>query len=306
MSSSEAARVSVVIPTLNAANYLPELIPALFAQKPKAPDELIIVDSGSTDATLAIAKEHPQVRVVTLKNFSHGRARNLGVQQARGEFVVLMTQDARPQDTGWLAQLLAPFSDPEVGATFSRQYPRADANPMEEYFIFTHFPAAPAVKMTNKGSNLTFQRGIFLSNVSAAYRRDILLRYPFDETLIMSEDQQVARDIIHGGYAVYYQPKSVVVHSHNYNLRTVFRRYFDSVYSLTLIFPQHDMKESASIGFSYLGNEARHIFCHHPAWVPYYLAYTIAKTSGTLAGHWVNYMPRWLVRKLSLHAYHWN
>ena len=71
---------------------------------------------------------------------------------------------------------------------------------------------------------------------------------PFDEDLIMSEDQQFSRDVIAAGHAVVYQPQSVVVHSHNYSLATCFRRYFDSVYSLTLIFPSHGVGTSASMG----------------------------------------------------------
>ncbi len=97
----------------------------------------------------------------------------------------------------------------------------------------------------------------------------------------------------------------MVVHSHDYPLRTVFRRYFDSVHSLTLIFPSHGFGTSASMGGSYLWRELR-FMAGHPWHLPYYALYTLAKTSGTLCGHFAEKMPRALARRLSLHRYHWD
>lgn len=297
--------VSVVIPVLNAGRYLPALLPAIFAQKPVAPIEVILVDSDSTDDTREIAEQFDRVRVIPVGLFSHGGARNLGAREARGEFTVLMTQDAVPRGEDWLEKLLIPFEDPMVAATYSRQVPYADANPMERYFLATHFPPGLAVRRQRDGHKPLLLSDVFFSNVSAAFRTKLLLDYPFDESLIMSEDQQVSRDLLHAGYAVVYQPSSIVTHSHNYTLGVVFRRYFDSVYSLTKVFPKHDMGTSASMGFHYLGQEFRHMLARHPLWLPYYFMYTVAKTTGTLAGHFAEKMPVSWTRWCSLHRYHW-
>lgn len=297
--------VSVVIPVLNAGRYLARLLDALRRQKPAPPREVILVDSMSTDDTRAIAARYPEVRVVPIPNFSHGRSRNLGAREASGSVIALLTQDALPEREDWLAALLAPLADPKVAAAYSRQVPRPDANPMERYFLLTHFPPGDACRREKQqGADVDFHSAFF-SNVSAAIRRDLLLRFPFDETLIMSEDQQVSRDLLNAGYAVQYAPDSVVTHSHNYSLRVCFRRYFDSVYSLTVIYPKHGVGTSASMGFRYLWMEIRHMVGHHPLWLPYYALYTVAKTTGTVAGHFADRMPRWLLRRLSLHSYHW-
>lgn len=297
--------ISVVIPVLNAGKYLPELLPAIFAQKPAAPDEVILVDSNSTDNTRAIAATFDKVRVVPIARFSHGGSRNLGAAEARGAFVVFLSQDAKPRGDDWLEKLLIPFEDPQVAATYSRQVPYDDANPMERYFLQTHFPPGLAVRRARQGHKPLALHDVFLSNVSSAYRRAALLEHPFDEHLIMSEDQQISRDLLNAGYAVVYQPASVVVHSHNYTLNVVFRRYFDSVYSLTKVFPRHDMGTSASMGFSYLWQEFVYMLTRHPLWLPYYGCYTVAKTLGTLAGHFAEKMPRAWARRCSLHRYHW-
>ena len=298
--------VSVVIPTLNAAVFLPRLFEAIFSQEPCPPAEIVLVDSMSTDATREIAASDPRVRVVPITAFSHGRARNLGVREARGEIVVLLTQDAAPADRRWLAALLAPFADPQVVAAYSRQIPRDDANPMERYFLNDRFPPGPPVKRVCTGDAPLMLEDVFFSNVSAAIRRATVLAHPFDEELIMSEDQQFSRDVLTAGAAVVYQPASVVVHSHNYSLSTCFRRYFDSVYSLTRIFPRHDIAKTTSLGARYFGAELRHMIRNHPLSLPHYGAYNMAKIGGALAAHFVDALPRRFVRALSLHRYHWD
>ena len=121
--------VSVVIPVLNAAPYLSDLFAAFARQDPCPPDEVILVDSGSTDGTAALAARAPGVRVVPIERFSHGRSRNLGARAAAGEIVVFLSQDALPADERWLAELVAAFDDPRVAAAYSRQIPRPDRFP---------------------------------------------------------------------------------------------------------------------------------------------------------------------------------
>ena len=299
-------KVSVVIPVLNAEQLLPDLFAALFSQKPAPPDEIILVDSHSTDQTVAAAKSFANTRVIPIEKFSHGRARNLGAAAARGDIAVLLTQDALPQDDKWLVNLLAPFADERVGAVYSRQVPREDAPPTERFFLNYHFPPGPPVRREKKGSDPLAFEDVFFSNVSAAIRKSLLLKYPFDETLIMSEDQQFARDLINAGLAVVYQPESVVVHSHRYSLATAFRRYFDSVYSLTLIFPAQDMRVSAAMGRRYLRREIVYMLRRHPFYFPYYCLYNLAKAAGVLVGHFGARLPRRVARAFSLHRYHWD
>jgi rhamnosyltransferase len=305
MPPSPERRVSVVIPVLDAASWLPALFDALQAQTPVPPDEIILVDSGSTDDTRRLAQARSGVRVISLADFSHGRSRNLGAREASGAFVVFLSQDATPADARWLAELLAPFEDPRVAAVCSRQVPRPDAPPTERFFLGYHFPAGTPVRREKGGKSRLGLADVFFSNVSAAVRRDLLLRFPFDEELIMSEDQQLSRDLLDAGFAVVYQPTSVVLHSHRYTLFLAFRRYFDSVYSLTRIFPDHDLKASAAMGRRYLRRELAYMIRHHPFYLPYYVCYLGAKTLGALAAHHADRLPLAWRRRCSLHRYYW-
>ena len=297
--------MSVVIPTLNARPLLPALLEAVFSQEPTSPSEVVLVDSMSTDATRDIAASDPRVRVVPIADFSHGRARNLGARAATGDIVVMLTQDALPADTKWLAALLAPFAEPNVVASYSRQVPRADANPMERFFLERRFPPRPLLRRERHGDAQLTLEDVFFSNVSAAIRREALLGHPFDEDLIMSEDQQFSRDVIAAGHAVVYQPESVVVHSHDYSLSTCFRRYFDSAYSLTVIFPEHGLARTVAMAANYVADEVRYLVRDHPLSLPRYVLYNLAKVGGTLAGLVGERLPRRVARALSLHRYHW-
>jgi rhamnosyltransferase len=305
MSANCSLTVSIVIPTLNAAPFLPPLMKSLFAQEPLQPMEVVLVDSMSTDDTSAVARSDPRIRLVSIRDFSHGRARNLGAREAKGEIVVMMTQDVMPADRNWLARLLQPLEENNTVAAFSRQIPRPDASPMERFFLADRFPDGPIIVKRKSGNKPAILEQAFFSDVSAAFRREVLLKYPFDETLIMSEDQQFSRDVQEAGYAVAYQPSSIVIHSHNYTLRAAFKRYFDSVYSLTVIFKSHGIGTSTSMGTKYLRKEVRYIATNYPWYLPYYAAYNCAKIGGTLAAHLAPVLPRWLLRRISLHNYHW-
>lgn len=304
MQAAPLPSVTVVIPALDAGALLGPLVAALRRQAPSPPRQIVVVDSGSTDGTQAAAASLG-AEVIRLEAFSHGGARNAGAKAASGEIVVFLSQDALPESDSWLAELLAPFADPEVAAAYSRQVPRPGASPMERFFLLDRFPPGPEVRrLARPGEHLTLE-GVFFSNVSSAVRREALLAHPFDETLIMSEDQQLSRDLIGAGMTVVYRPSSVVVHSHDYTLATAFRRYFDSVYSLRVVFPAHSLGTSSSMGARYVLKELAFVARGNPLWLPYYLAYTAVKTAATLAAHFADRLPRWLVRRMSLHRYHW-
>ena len=74
---------------------------------------------------------------------------------------------------------------------------------------------------------------------------------------------------------------------------------------LVCVFRGHDIGTSTSMGLRYLVKECGYILRNHPRTIPYYFCYTVAKSTATLAGHFGDFMPRWLLRRISLHSYHW-
>jgi hypothetical protein len=66
------------------------------------------------------------------------------------------------------------------------------------------------------------------------------------------------------------------------------------------------MGSSFSLGTGYLRREASMMVCRHPAQLPRYAGYVLAKSLGTLLGHCAERMPRSLARRLSMHKAYWD
>jgi glycosyltransferase involved in cell wall biosynthesis len=84
-------KISVVVPAYNAAHFLPRSLGSVFAQTLK-PDEVIVVDDGSTDNTSAVAAELGAT-VVHRTNGGISAARNTGIRSASGDWIALLDAD---------------------------------------------------------------------------------------------------------------------------------------------------------------------------------------------------------------------
>ena len=112
--------VSVVVCTLNRAASLQRALDSLCVQTaPSDRFEVLVVDNGSTDETPKVVAELaarcPSVRGVHEPRTGLSHARNRGIEEARGEVVAFLDDDATA-DPGWVESLAGAFADPRVGA----------------------------------------------------------------------------------------------------------------------------------------------------------------------------------------------
>ncbi len=216
-------RVSVIIPTLNAGFGFRETLDAIFRQRFAGELEVIVVDSGSTDGTVELCREYPIELIQILpEKFGHGRTRNLGISHARGEFVVLLVQDASPANEEWLNQLLQPFTnDSCLVGVYSRQIPRSDADIFtQKMFALWGVNAEQPVRreIQDHTAYVTSPWQVkaqvcAFSDVSSCLRRSVWERFPLPD-LVYAEDLAWAQNVLEAGYALMYNPRSTVIHSH--------------------------------------------------------------------------------------------
>lgn len=218
--------VSVIIPTHNAAAYLGAQLDALLAQTVAA--EIIVIDSGSEDDTVAIAGrygERVKVMEIPAGTFDHGGTRHDALAQSKGEFVCFLTQDALPVDGTFLEELLRPFAAEDVAAVYGRQVAYSDAPAYERLTRAFNYPSQPR---TWREADIPHYgvKAFFFSNCAAAYRRSAYeAAGGFDRPIASNEDMMMAAKLLRGGYALSYAPQAQVYHSHNMTLGEEYRRY---------------------------------------------------------------------------------
>ena len=213
--------VSVIIPVKNGEKYLAELLTAL---EPEGADEVLVIDSGSRDGSVEIARRfRVTVLEISPEAFGHGRTRNFGAERTSGDLICFLTQDATPLP-GWLAAYREAFAlDSRIGAAYGPHVPRPGASPMiarelEEFFA-SFSPGRGAVVQRQEDPT-------FLSNVNACYSRACWEQLRFRD-VAYAEDQAFGADLLAAGWSKVYHPGAAVLHSHDYGFVDFMRRYFD-------------------------------------------------------------------------------
>jgi rhamnosyltransferase len=137
---------AVVVPTLDAEAGWPAFAAGLKAQNLPL-KRIVILDSNSSDCTQKLAAEAGfEVIPIPRTDFNHGGTRQLAVDILEDiEVVIYLTQDAILSDEYALRELVAPFDDVQVGATYGRQLPRPFANSIEAHSRLFNYPETSRV-----------------------------------------------------------------------------------------------------------------------------------------------------------------
>ena len=215
-----APDVSIVLPTRNGAQTLPDLLDAIARQRADVTFEVVAVDSGSTDGTVDLLRARVDRLIAICGDaFDHGLTRNLAIEHARGDLIVLIVQDAVPASESWLAALTAAVAaDDRVAGAFARQLPRPNANAITRSYLSRWVAASeiartfeidsrPAFEALDPGAQL--ERCAF-DNVCSCIRRSVWRELPFAPTPI-GEDIEWARAVLLAGYRLAYVPAATVV-----------------------------------------------------------------------------------------------
>jgi rhamnosyltransferase len=212
----------------NEIRTIGQCLDCIFDQIIDSEIEVIAIDSGSTDGTLNVLKKY-DIKLIEIapKDFQHGRTRNLGASAASGNIISFITADAVPASRSWLRSLSAPLLENDtIAAAYGRQLPRKDASYNTIKALEKIYPATPLVKQKADLSILGL-RTYHMTNVNSAYIKSVWESTRFPEDLIACEDVGIAKRILEKGYRIAYVPEAAVLHSHNYSVGNILKRYFD-------------------------------------------------------------------------------
>lgn len=228
--------VTVVIPTKNGGELLDEVLTQIDNQKTQYSYEVVCVDSGSSDNTIDIIKKHHCIlKQIPKEDFGHGKTRNLGASLGMGEYIIFITQDAKPVDENWIENFINGMKiNPDIVGGFGMHYPYPNCNLLDKrdlYYHFKGFGEDNTIYYLEDKERYKVEEGYrhllsFYSDNNSCMRRDIWEKYPYAD-VDFAEDQIWARQMIELGYKKLYCPYAAVYHSHNYPLKEYKKRYFD-------------------------------------------------------------------------------
>lgn len=222
--------VSLVIRTLNEEVYLNELLTAIFNQNLDGFDlEIVIIDSGSTDATLSIAESfNARITHITKDEFTFGRSLNMGSDFADGDILVYISGHCIPSTNQWLCNLVKPIQDGVAQYTYGRQIGRDTTKYSERKIFNKYYPSLSKIP----------QSDFFCNNANSAIARDIWSEFQFNEQVTGLEDMELSKRLCKKGGKVAYVAEACVFHIHNEQWSQTRRRYERESIALQVIMPE--------------------------------------------------------------------
>ncbi|MEY4690174.1 MAG: hypothetical protein RIT19_499 [Verrucomicrobiota bacterium] len=203
--------ISIVIRTLDAAETLGTVLAGLDRS---GIDQLIVVDSGSTDGTVDLARHHgAEIVPIRKEDFTYGRALNRGFAAARHDWVLSLSAHTIPADPGFLdsyRRAIGRFPDPVTAAVGP---------------ILGEFDAALSGGITYfEGDDLRRGFGFGAGNPNSLYRRSAWIRRPFDEVIGGGEDLQWYFDALKAGETVAAVHAARVHYRNRRSMRAFYRK----------------------------------------------------------------------------------
>ncbi len=219
---------SIIIRAYNEDKHIGRLLEGIKQQTVKDVD-VILVDSGSTDSTVAIAESY-DARVVRIPSaeFTFGRSLNYGIKAAKREFIVIASAHVYPVYPDWLETLLRPFQDEQVALTYGKQRGYEGSKYSEHQIFHQWYPDTSNANQTTP----------FCNNANSAIRKSLWEQHLYDETLTGLEDLDWGKWAKGQGHKIAYAAEAEIIHIHNETPHGVYNRYRREAMALRRIYPE--------------------------------------------------------------------
>jgi glycosyltransferase involved in cell wall biosynthesis len=225
--------ISVVIPAYNAEKTLPGCLEALLNQT-LVPNEVIVVDDGSTDRTAQVAGKF-KVTLIRQPNQGPAAARNAGVSKACGDIIMFTDSDCIP-DPCWVERMVSPFNNPIVDGVKG------------VYRTHQVEPAARLVQLEFEDRYQLLSRSEWIDFVdghAAAFRREAIVQIGgFDPAFpeANNEDVDFSYRLAAAGKHMVFRPDAIVYHHHPNSFWKYFKLKIKRGYWRMIVYKQHPGK----------------------------------------------------------------
>lgn len=208
--------VSLYIPCFNAAGTIRLCLDGVFRQ-PYALKEVLVIDDGSTDETVAIASRYP-VRIIRHEtNRGLAAARNTAVRNIDAEFIASLDADCLPRDE-WLVFLMKRFDSSKIAGVGGK---------LLEDSSKSVFDAWRSVHMKQYWE-VKKRKPPFLFGSNTVFRKEALVKIGlYDEKFNCNyEDVDISTRLKKAKYSLIYEPKAVVLHLKSDNISSLLDSYW--------------------------------------------------------------------------------
>jgi len=211
--------ISVIIPTKNAGDDFEPLVKMLLKQRGFNRVEIIVVDSGSSDQTLEIASRF-SCNIVRIKpeQFSHSYSRNLGAENATGDYLLFTTQDALPPTDTWLYELATALVQNKAAAVSCAETPREDADLFYRVICWNHYRFLEVngtdriLTKPNIEDHINLRKNGQLSDIANLISKELFFKYKYRYNY--AEDLDLGIRLIKDGYSLVFLGTTRIIHSH--------------------------------------------------------------------------------------------
>ncbi len=199
-------KVSLVTRSKNESKDL-RILSAVLKHQTISPSEVIVVDNNSEDDSVKVADDLG-FRILSTGSYFPGNALNLGVEQATGDFVVLVSSHCIPTSPNWLENLIEPLlADESIAGVYGRQLPSKGSEPNDIRDLYSVFGSESKIQTVE----------FFFHNANSAIRKSVWKEIQFSNTATNIEDRIWAKEVLSRGHKIYYSSKAAVFHPHGIN-----------------------------------------------------------------------------------------